>query len=152
MKPLGMPFLCAVAGTAAAYLLLLALNELAFTHSEYVRGINWIYLPAGARLLCTLLFGAAGALGILIASWLATIYYYFPDDFIRAAAGSAISAGSPYLAYLLARRFFSLRDSLSNLTPKRLLICAVACAAVNTLLHQLWFLFRGARTAGGRLV
>lgn len=144
MKQRRVQFLYAVAGTAAIYLLLLALNELVFTGSEYTPGINWIYLPAGVRLLCTLLFGSAGALGILIASWLAGIYYYFPDDFIRASAGSAISAGSPYLVYVLARRIFFLQASLSNLTPARLLACAAACAMVNTLLHYLWFLFWGA--------
>lgn len=136
-------FPCMVAGTAATYLLVLALNELAFTGSEYTRGINWIYLPAGVRLLCTLLFGGAGALGIWIASWLACVYYYFPGDFIRAAAGSAISAGAPYLIYVLARRVFFLQASLSNLTSARLLICAAACAAINALLHHLWFLFWG---------
>ncbi|MFW7340717.1 hypothetical protein V0R37_04125 [Pollutimonas sp. H1-120] len=143
MKQQAALFLCMIVGTAAIYLLVLALNELAFTGSEYTRGINWIYLPAGVRLLCTLLFGGAGALGILIASWLACVYYYFPGDFIRAAAGSAISAGGPYLIYLLARRVFLLQASLSNLTSARLLICAAACATINALLHHLWFLFWG---------
>lgn len=141
-----------VAGTTAIYLLVLVLNELAFTGSEYIRGINWIYLPAGVRLLCTLLFGGAGALGILIASWLACVYYYFPGDFIRAAGGSAISAGGPYLIYLLARRLFFLQASLSNLTSARLLICAAACATVNALLHHLWFLFWGPATNGKQLL
>src|SRR3546814_20565758 len=116
MKQQYVLFPCMVAGTTAIYLLVLVLNELAFTGSEYIRGINWIYLPAGVRLLCTLLFGGAGALGILIASWLACVYYYFPGDFIRAAGGSAISAGGHYLIYLLARRLFLLQASMSNLT------------------------------------
>jgi peptidoglycan biosynthesis protein MviN/MurJ (putative lipid II flippase) len=140
MKQQAVLFPCMVAGTAAIYLLVLVLNELLFTGSEYIRGANWIYLPAGIRLLCTLLFGGAGALGILLASWLACFFYYFPDDFIRAAAGSAISAGSPYLIYVLARRFFFLQASLSNLTSSRLLICAAACAGANALFHHLWLL------------
>lgn len=141
MKQQAVLFPCMVAGTAAIYLLVLVLNETLFTGSEYLPGANWIYLPAGIRLLCTLLFGAAGALGILIASWLACFYYYFPDDFIRAAAGSAISAGSPYLIYVLARRYAFLDASLANLTSSRLLICAAACAGANALFHHLWLLF-----------
>src|SRR3546814_19763508 len=111
MKQTGL-ILCVIIGTATIYLLTLSLNELIFTGSEYIRGINWVYLPAGVRLLCTLLFGGAGALGILIASWLAGAYYYFPDDFLRTAAGSAISAGAPFLLYVTARLLTFLHPSL----------------------------------------
>ena len=59
--------LAVVCGTTLVFLLALIANEWIFRHSEFVRGVNWIYLPAGIRLLCTLLFGALGAIGILIA-------------------------------------------------------------------------------------
>jgi hypothetical protein len=127
-----------VAGTAIIFLLTLVLNEAVFTGSELVRGVNWVYLPAGIRLLGTLLFGGAGAIGILIASWLACVYYYFPDDLIRSTAGSIISALAPYLVYLMARKAFGLASSLRHLTPLRLLCCAAAFAAANALLHFLW--------------
>ena len=44
-----------------AFVAMLAANEWLFTRLEFVPGINWIYLPAGMRLLCVLLFGNAGA-------------------------------------------------------------------------------------------
>jgi hypothetical protein len=47
---------------------MMAINEWLFTPFEFARGINWIYLPAGVRLLCTLLFAAAGAIGLLLVS------------------------------------------------------------------------------------
>lgn len=134
-----------VVGTVVIYLFMLMLNEWLFTRSEFIRGVNWIYLPAGVRLLCVLLFGLSGAVGVLIASWLACIYYYFPDDFIRSAAGTAISAGAPYLIYLMARRSFGLRSSLANLTPLRLFLCVLAYALANTLLHHSLFILLGTR-------
>ena len=117
----------------------LAVNEWLFSQSEFVRGINWIYLPAGMRLLCTLLFGGPGVIGLLIASWLASFLYYFPDDFVRPFAGGIISAVAPYIVYLAARYQFGLSASLTNLTPVRLMICIVAYAFSSALLHHLWF-------------
>lgn len=132
-----------VVTTVIIFLLVLFLNESIFIHSEFVRGINWVYLPAGVRLLCTLLFGGAGAIGLLIASWLSCVYYYFPDDPVRSAVGSLISAGAPYLVYLYARHTYGLRASLSNLGPQALLVCAMAYALANSLLHHIWFLASG---------
>ena len=53
-----------VLATIVLFLLMLAINEWLFKQAEYLPGINWIYLPAGVRLLSTLLFGGAGAIEI----------------------------------------------------------------------------------------
>lgn len=52
--------------TMAFFVVGLVVNELVFNHFEFTRGVNWIYLPAGIRLLATLLFAEAGALGLLL--------------------------------------------------------------------------------------
>ena len=132
--------------TAASMLLFLlafGLNEWLFGRAEFVRGINWIYLPSGMRLLCTLLFGGAGALGILFASLLTSFFYYFPGDAGRALMGAASSAAAPYLVYLLAQRWCGLRPSLANLSGRRLLYLIVLYAFASPLLHHLGFWLRG---------
>lgn len=131
--------------TATLFLTSLAMNEWVFTNLEFVRGINWIYLPAGIRLVCTLLFGAAGALGLLLASWVACFFYFFPDDFVRGLVGGVIATAAPYLAYRWGRMSLGLRDDLRNLTGGRLLACAVAYALTNSATHHLWFYFNGDR-------
>ncbi|AOY91835.1 hypothetical protein BKK79_08505 [Cupriavidus sp. USMAA2-4] len=137
------------AGMVLATLLLfvaaLALNECVFARSEYVRGINWIYLPAGVRLLCTLLFGEAGAVGLLFASWLVCFGYFFPHDFSRAFMGGIIAAVAPYLVYRLAQLRFGLKASLVNLTPRRLLACVLAYSVASPLLYHAWLFLSGAR-------
>lgn len=130
-----------VLATVILFLVALAINELVFTQSEFARGINWIYLPAGARLLCTLLFGGAGAIGLLLVSWAVSFFYFFPDDFVRAFMGGILASAAPYLVYRLMRYHGGLQDNLGNLTPRRLLLCSLAFSIASPLLHHLWFAF-----------
>lgn len=126
--------------TAVAFLLSLAANEWVFTQSEFVRGVNWVYLPAGVRLLATLLFGFAGATGLLVASWIACFFYFFPDDFLRSAVGGVIATVAPLAAYFLAREVLKMGKNLRNLTPAGLLFCIVLYALLNATLHFAWAL------------
>ncbi|MEH6436727.1 hypothetical protein [Massilia sp. DD77] len=130
-----------IAATIALFIATLALNELLFTRLEFSSGINWVYLPAGVRLLCTLLFGGAGAIGLLLVSWAVCFLYFFPDDMIRSFVGGILASAAPYLVYLIMQRHWGLMASLQNLTPRRLLLCSFAFALASPLLHHLWFAF-----------
>ncbi|WP_179401214.1 MASE1 domain-containing protein [Burkholderia guangdongensis] len=132
-----------IAGTVVVFILSLWLNEVIFTHSEFVRGVNWIYLPSGVRLLSTLLLGGDGAIGLLIASLLVNFFYFFPHDPVRSIAGAIISTVAPYAVYRLAIEWYGLRASLTNLTPKRLLLLAIAYSVANPLLLHVWFFLQG---------
>lgn len=132
-----------ILATIIMFVLTLVLNEWIFTRLEFARGINWIYLPAGIRLLSTLLFGGAGAIGLLIASWLVCFFYFFPDDFIRAFVGGIVATIAPYLVYRYAEHVYGLKASLAKLTPKRLLGLIVTYAIASPLLHHIWFALHG---------
>lgn len=136
-----------VLATAILFLASLAFSEWIFINLEYVRGISWIYLPAGVRLVTTLILGMPAAIGLLIGSWIACFFYYFPDDAVRSIAGGIMAAGAPYLAYRWARTALQLRPDLSNLTTQRLVICAAVYALVNASIHHAWFFFQGEREA-----
>lgn len=131
-----------VAGTAVLFLAALFLNELLFSRLEFAPGISWVYLPAGVRLLCVLLFAEAGALGLLAASWLICFLYFFPHDPLRAFAGGIMGALAPYLAYraLLAT---GMGASLRGLDGKRLLGCALLFAVASPAMHHAWFALQG---------
>lgn len=130
-----------VGATILMFLIALAINELLFTRLEFAPGINWIYLPAGVRLLSTLLFAEAGALGLLLVSWAVCFFYFFPDDPVRSFAGGVLASASPYLVYLGMRRYGGLQAALTNLTAARLIACALAFSVASPLLHHLWFAF-----------
>jgi len=132
-----------VIGTMAAFILMLALNEWIFTRLEFAPGINWVYMPAGMRLLSTLLFGTAGAVGLLLVSWLACFFYFFPDDVVRSFMGGILATAAPYMAYRVAQRAYGLHASLANLSPSRLLNCVLGYSVASPLLHHIWFAIRG---------
>ncbi|MFL9910572.1 hypothetical protein [Paraburkholderia sp. RL17-337-BIB-A] len=134
---------CSVVGTAAVFIIALWANREIFTHTEFVRGVNWIYLPAGIRLLATLLLGGDGALGLLLASWLVNFFYFFPNDVVRSFVGGIIATVAPYAVYRLAQEIYGLRSSLTNLTAKRLLALVLAYSVASPLLHHIWFFLRG---------
>lgn len=134
-----------IVGTLFVHCALMIVNEVLFRRAEFLKGIGWVYLPAGTRLLCTLLFGRAGMVGLLITGWVVCYWYYFPGDALRATTGAIAGALGPYLVYLLARREYDLDASLTNLTPRRLLACAAACSIASPFLHHLWFSLHGDR-------
>lgn len=135
-----------IAVSAILFLSVFLANEILFNSSrfELMRGMNWLYLPAGMRLLCTLAFGGAGAIGVLIASWITCVFYFFPDDPLRSFGGGLASAAAPYLVYKVAQITHGLQPSLTNLNAKRLLLLAIAYSVANPLLHHLWLLLQGA--------
>ena len=117
----------------------LLINELLFKHLEFAEGINWIYLPAGVRLLATLLFAEAGAIGLLAISWLYCFFILFPHEPVRAFVGGILASAAPYLVYLGARRWLDLQGSLANLAAWQVLVCSIAYSIASPLLHHIWF-------------
>jgi hypothetical protein len=112
------------------------INELAFSHLEQSSGINWVFIPAGVRLLATLLFGVAGFEGLLLASLYLNFYHFdFHNDF-RAWSGAIAGAGGPYLAYLFAKHWFDLGPRLQGLTSQRLLFTGVLCGLASPAFHH----------------
>ena len=135
--------LAMVAATVVLFAIALAINHWLFARLEFAAGINWVYLPAGVRLLATLLFAEAGAVGLLLVSWVVDVVWFFPDDPARAFVGGVVAAAVPYALYLIARRVYGLQDSLANLTPRRLLVLATAYAVAGPLLQHLYLAARG---------
>lgn len=132
-----------VVGSVVFYLLLARLQDWVFPNVEFMRGVGWIYLPAGARLLCPLLLGLPGALGVLLGSWCECFFHLYPDDPVRSFAGGISSALAPYLVYLFALRVLGMQASLANLTSRRLLLLVPLFGIASPLMHHLWFWLHG---------
>ena len=132
-----------VAVTFALFLAMLWINDWLFRRFEFAPGINFVYLPAGVRLLCTLLFAEAGAVGLLLVSWYVSFVFFFPGDPARAFVGGILATLAPWLVYRGARSVYGFQSSLRNLTAGRLLVLALVYSVASPLLHHLWFALRG---------
>ncbi|MFN3790893.1 hypothetical protein [Massilia sp.] len=122
--------------TVIAFLGLNWINELLFIGFEHSSGVNWIFLPAGIRLLATLLFGFAGFVGLLLAGFYLNFQHFAFADEARAVYGAIAGAGGPYLAYLFAKHWFDLGPRLRNLTAGRLLFTGLLCGVMSPALHH----------------
>lgn len=122
--------------TILAFLALNWVNELAFLRFEHSTGVNWVFLPAGVRLLATLFFGFAGFVGLLLASLYLNFHHFAFQDEVRAVAGAVAAAGGPYLAYLFAKHWFDLGPRLKNLTARRLLVTGLLCGLMSPVFHH----------------
>jgi len=122
--------------TLVSFLFLNWLNELAFIRLEQSAGVNWVFIPAGIRLLSTLLFGLAGFEGLLLVGLYLNFHHFsFGSDF-RAWSGAVAGALAPYLASLFARHWFDLRPRLKGLTPRRLLFTGALCGVMSPVFHH----------------
>ena len=133
--------LISILAAAVLYFGFYHLNELLFSSLEVHKGANWIFLPAGLRLLCTLLLGGEGAIGLLLAS-LAITFGILNTDIANAIIAPVISAGAPYLIYrfALAR---GMPATLEKLNAKSLSLLIVMYAAASSLLHSIWYAVSG---------
>ena len=122
--------------TIIAFIGLNWVNELLFIQFEQSNGVNWVFLPAGIRLLATLLFGFSGFVGLLLASLYLNLQHFVFPDVVRALSGAVAAALGPYLAYLFAKHWFDLGPRLRNLTAQRLLFTGVLCGLMSPVFHH----------------
>lgn len=116
-----------------------ALNEFLFGFLEHAKGINWVFLPAGFRVLLVLLLGIPGAVGIALGSlWLNAdqLPVLGPMPMLLT---SIVSGFSPWCVKYAMEMRGILHRELSDISSARLLQFVLLYAMVNAIVHQLIF-------------
>jgi len=81
-----------------------------------IYGAHWIFLPAGARLLLTLVFPISGPIGIGVSAFLIAYFFRLPGQLIT-ALGIGITVGvSPFISRFIVIRQFKILPDLSNIS------------------------------------
>ena len=106
-------------------------------HSE---SINWLFLPAGLRVILVLIMGLSGAVGIVLGSWAVGLAEGQPWSLFLLGNG-LISGLTPWLVlrWIMPGRVFQPRVPMPS--ARRLIGFVLAYALANALFHHLfWWL------------
>lgn len=129
---------------AVVWLAFLPLYDWLFAWTQFVPGINWIYLPHGLRILLVLLLGPAGALGFTIGAALHTRYSAYGThlDPVLDLLLAVIPGLAAWLAVMLTFRHWPGRSlqplgwsNAGTLDGSRLLLLAFVSAILNSTSH-----------------
>lgn len=129
-------FIC-IFGVATAWVLLFRLNTVIFSYFETSKFINWIFIPAGVRLISVLLFGLYGVAGLFVGALITGTQANLDANTIIAI--SLISAINPYLAINVTRYCLKVDKLMQGLNAKQLLTISFFAALFNGLSHNLYF-------------
>ena len=119
------------------------LNELIFSALEHSQGVNWIFLPAGFRVLLVLGMGLPGCLGIFLGTLYLDHAHLLHGHATLTFLTGMVSGFTPWVVMKAMSRSRLLSADLKNLTNQQLLNFTLFYAAANAVLHQLlWALLK----------
>jgi len=121
----------------AAYGLIDLINSALTSFLNSVPGVDWVHLPSGCQFLLVLIAGWVGALGVGIASLIAAIWFTFPNQFALGFEMAFINGLAPLLARVLFVKNFGVKDDLSDITMRQIVLMGIVFACLNSSLNQL---------------
>ena len=132
-----------VAISAVLYVEFFHLNNLIFSSFEHIQGVNWVFLPAGFRVLLVLGMGVPGAAGILLGNcWLDRSNFSNDTVWLLLATG-VVSGFTPWCVKCVMEKKHMLARQLQKLTAQSLLHFVLAYAVANALAHQfVWWMLK----------
>ncbi|WP_418315674.1 hypothetical protein [Piscinibacter sakaiensis] len=120
-----------------AWLALYLINDSIFS-AKWAAGIDWIFLPAAARLISVLVFGPLAAIGLFLGSLISMLA--IENSSIGKAVGIAItSALAPLVAVELMLLRMRIERNLTGVRTSELMLLAFGCAALSVSLHNLYY-------------
>jgi len=118
------------------------LNGWAFSNFEYREGVNWVFLPAGFRVILVLIAGLPGGFGIMLGTWFIDRETLGGDAGAMALLNGIVSGFTPWLVLKVSENYGVLNHQLQRMTGHQLLNFTLLYAAANALAHHLsWWFF-----------
>lgn len=131
-----------VALSALLYVTFFRLNDLVFSDFEHIPGVNWVFLPAGFRVLLVLGMGLPGAAGILLGNCWLDRSAFSEDTIWLILSTAAVSGFTPWCVKWVMEKKHLLSTHLQQLSAQGLLRFVLAYAVLNALAHQfVWWAF-----------
>lgn len=112
------------------------LNDWLFSKLAYREGVNWIFLPAGFRIILILVLGWQGAVGIVLGSVFISRGLFQEHLGHVALLNAVVSGFTPWVVMKVLENRGKLNRQLQSLTSQQLLYFTLIYAAANALAHQ----------------
>ena len=127
--------------SALLFIAFFDVNDWAFADMEYREGVNWIFLPAGFRVVLVLVMGLPASMGIMLGTW------FIDREGLQASQSSIIllngvvSGFTPWIIMKVMEHRGKFGTQLTLLNSTQLLNFTLMYAAGNACLHELgWWL------------
>lgn len=116
-------------------------NDWAFADMEYREGVNWIFLPAGFRVVLVLVMGLPASVGIMLGTWFIDREGFQASQPSLILLNGVVSGFTPWIIMKMMERRGKFGTQLRLLNSTQLLNFTLMYAAGNAVLHELgWWL------------
>lgn len=132
-------------GSAVLFSGFFALNDWLFSQLSYREGVNWIFLPAGFRIILILVLGWQGAAGIMLGSVFISRELFQEHLGHVALLNAFVSGFAPWVVLKVLENRGKVNRQLRTLTSQQLLNFTLIYAAANALTHQITWQLLGWR-------
>jgi hypothetical protein len=116
-------------------------NDWVFSSIEYRHGVNWVFLPAGFRVILVLIMGIPACMGIMLGTWFIDRTAFETGQSIITLFNGIASGFTPWVVMKVLENREKFGTQLQQLTSTQLLNYTLIYAASNAFVHQLgWWL------------
>lgn len=112
-------------------------NEWIFSSFRYSEGINWIFLPAGFRVILVLTMGLPGAIGLMLGSWYIDSTSFTVTAWFFPFFNGVVSGLTPWLVMKYLTHQGWLEPQMRQMTAMKLLQVTIIFSAASAMSHQL---------------
>lgn len=131
-------------GSAVLFVSFFHLNGWLFADLAYREGVNWVFLPAGFRVILVLILGLQGAAGIMLGTWYLDQGSLDTNLWLVLLNG-VVSGFTPFLVMKVLGKGQRTERLLQDMTTQRLLNFTLIFAAASAVAHHLvWLLLERA--------
>lgn len=109
----------------------------ALSHAAYDDLTQFIYLPAGIRLLAVAIFGWMGILGITI-GWVFCYIFFEERTLLGCIYLGLLSGSTAYVALLFWQRYFNINSALEGLTSRLAIALFLISAVISASIRYIY--------------
>jgi hypothetical protein len=104
--------------------------------------VSWIFLPAGACLMLTMIFPRSGPIGIGLSAFVMDYLLSFPEDLVTSLGVGLLTGISLYISRLAAIKHAHISPDLTNISITKIFFATLIFSAYSAVTLQSWYALR----------